>query len=146
MTSHRRLPSRLGKKDQTPVPAEETEETPEQDPNAMWDTLQQSIGNAAVGRMQSVQQQAQDEDATPIDDATQSAISSARARGTALPEEAQQELSPSFRDSMSGVRVHTDAAAGAMAAGLGARAFTQGRDIFFAPGEYDPASLRGKVT
>lgn len=50
--------------------------------------------------------------------------------------------SPSY--SFSDVRVHTGALADSAAAMLGARAFTVGRDLVFANGEYDPVSARGQ--
>ncbi|HEX7957282.1 MAG TPA: DUF4157 domain-containing protein, partial [Pyrinomonadaceae bacterium] len=54
------------------------------------------------------------------------------------------------RDSAAGgadfgrVRVHADSAADVAARSVGARAFTLGRDIFFARGEYDPHSAGGR--
>src|SRR5437764_1501404 len=44
---------------------------------------------------------------------------------------------------LAGVRVHTGAHAGRVAAELGARAVTIGDDIFFAAGAYDPESPAG---
>jgi Domain of unknown function (DUF4157) len=41
------------------------------------------------------------------------------------------------------VRIHTDARAAASARAVDALAYTVGRDIVFAAGEYDPASVRG---
>jgi Domain of unknown function (DUF4157) len=45
---------------------------------------------------------------------------------------------------LSGVRVHTDGHAGPAAERLGARAFTIGHDIAFAPGEYRPEAGEGQ--
>lgn len=45
---------------------------------------------------------------------------------------------------LGGPRIHTDAEAGEAAASLGARAFTVGQDIFFAPGEYRPNTVEGR--
>jgi hypothetical protein len=50
---------------------------------------------------------------------------------------------PSFGHDFSQVRVHTDAAAAESAHALGARAYTVGRDIVFARGEYAPRSGSG---
>jgi len=44
---------------------------------------------------------------------------------------------------LSGVRIHTDECAAGMADSMGARAFTVGSDIAFAPGEYQPGTLVG---
>ena len=43
-----------------------------------------------------------------------------------------------------GVQVHTDAAAGASAAALHADAYAVGRDLYFAPGMYNPATAEGR--
>lgn len=45
---------------------------------------------------------------------------------------------------LTGARVHADAEAGQAATSLGARAFTVGQDMFFAPGEYQPQSAQGQ--
>jgi hypothetical protein len=42
------------------------------------------------------------------------------------------------------VRIYRDAAAGELASYIGARAFTYGRDIAFAPGEYSPETSAGR--
>src|SRR5438552_22158 len=49
-----------------------------------------------------------------------------------------------FGVDFSAVRVHHDAAAGASALAIGARAFSLGRDIFFAPGHFAPQTLAGR--
>lgn len=51
---------------------------------------------------------------------------------------------PRFRTNFSNVRVHTDEPAGDMAHSISARAFTHGRDIYFASGEYDPHTDTGR--
>src|SRR6185312_6049008 len=42
------------------------------------------------------------------------------------------------------VRVHDDPEAASQARRLGARAFTQGQDVFFGDGKYDPSSPDGR--
>lgn len=49
-----------------------------------------------------------------------------------------------FREDLSDVRIHTDAAAAASAAAIHARAYTAGRHIVFAPGAYQPGSAGGR--
>lgn len=60
--------------------------------------------------------------------------------GKAMPRDVQEKMEASFGADFSAVRVHE----GARSEALGARAFTQGADIHFAPGEYQPASLAGQ--
>lgn len=51
---------------------------------------------------------------------------------------------PRFGEDLSGVRVHTGAAAAEAAHSIGALAFTLGRDVVFGAGEYAPASQSGR--
>ena len=46
--------------------------------------------------------------------------------------------------SVADVRVHTDDTAASLTRAVSARAFATGRDIFFAPGEYQPHSPMGR--
>ncbi|WP_263352911.1 eCIS core domain-containing protein [Acidicapsa acidisoli] len=50
---------------------------------------------------------------------------------------------PRFGRSLADIRVHTDPADARSATSIGARAYTLGRDIVFAPGEYKPGSHAG---
>jgi hypothetical protein len=51
---------------------------------------------------------------------------------------------PRFGTDFGGVRVHTGAHAGDLSRGLGARAFTVGRDVAFANGQYTPHGAAGR--
>lgn len=64
--------------------------------------------------------------------------------GAALPEGVRRRLERGYAHDFRGVRVHTDAAAGSSARMLGARAYTVGQDIVFAPGEYQPGTVAGQ--
>src|SRR5262249_32356145 len=63
--------------------------------------------------------------------------------GQALDGRVQSQMSSAFGYDFSGVRVHTDAKAGELSGQLNARAFTVGRDVAFAQGEYRPGTLIG---
>ncbi|HEY1756202.1 MAG TPA: DUF4157 domain-containing protein [Bryobacteraceae bacterium] len=65
-------------------------------------------------------------------------------QGQPLAEDARADMEPRFQADFSSVRVHTDGDAAAAADTLGARAFTLGRDIYFASGTYSPASGDGQ--
>lgn len=62
-----------------------------------------------------------------------------------------EPLPPSIRESMgerlgadfSSVRIHSDAKAQQISSSFGANAFTQGKDIYFNTGKYDPTSQEG---
>ncbi|WP_353474572.1 DUF4157 domain-containing protein [Salipiger sp. H15] len=69
----------------------------------------------------------------------------ATARGGApLPDPLRAQFAPRFGRDLSDIRIHTGAAAGAAAEGLGATAFTRGAHIAFAPGGFDPGSRPGR--
>jgi hypothetical protein len=60
--------------------------------------------------------------------------------GTAMPGEVQAKMEGAFGADFSAVQIHT----GQRAQALGAVAYTQGSDIQFAPGQYDPHSQQGQ--
>ena len=66
-------------------------------------------------------------------------LASARAAGSsAIPQHARGPLERGFGMDFARVRVHATDRAAAAADALGARAFTHGRDVFFAAGQYAP--------
>ncbi|MGV3604191.1 MAG: DUF4157 domain-containing protein [Dyadobacter fermentans] len=67
-----------------------------------------------------------------------------KGKGFALPDDLNHELSSKMGSDFSAVRIHTDAESAAMADELGALAFTYGNDIYFAAGQYNPATPAGK--
>lgn len=60
--------------------------------------------------------------------------------GTAMPAAVQAKMEGALGADFSGVRIHE----GPQAQAVGALAYTQGTDIHFAPGQYDPGSQRGQ--
>jgi hypothetical protein len=64
--------------------------------------------------------------------------------GDPLPPSEQRFFEPRFGYDFSGVRVHTGMEAALAARDLGARAFTLGRNIVFARGQYAPGSETGR--
>lgn len=64
--------------------------------------------------------------------------------GQPLPPETQANLETQLQHDFSHVRIHTDGKAAQTAVQLQARAVTYGRDIAFAPGQYDPHSPDGQ--
>lgn len=61
--------------------------------------------------------------------------------GTAMPKDVQSKMEKVFGTSLAAVRIHV----GPRAAALGAKAYTQGTEIHFAPGEYQPESPAGQT-
>jgi hypothetical protein len=64
--------------------------------------------------------------------------------GQPLPAEMQANLETQLQHDFSHVRIHTDGQAAQTAVQFNARAVTYGRDIAFAPGQYDPHSPDGQ--
>ena len=64
--------------------------------------------------------------------------------GAPLPASERAYFEPRFGRDFSNVLLHQDGAAGAAARSIGARAFTLGRDIAVAPGEYAPGTREGR--
>jgi hypothetical protein len=72
----------------------------------------------------------------------ESLIARRRGGGGALDARVRASLEPRL-GSMADVRIHSDAVADALARSVQARAFTTGRDVFFARGEYRPGTPAG---
>ncbi len=70
--------------------------------------------------------------------------SSLGSSGRALDADTRSFFEPRFGADFSTVRVHADDAAHAKAMRMEARAYTYGRDIVFARGEYSPSTIRGR--
>lgn len=73
-----------------------------------------------------------------------SSIQSTRGGGTSLPRSVSGEMGSKIGADFSNVKVHTSSYAQNFNKGLGARAFTVGKDIYFNSGEYNPHSNSGK--
>jgi hypothetical protein len=74
----------------------------------------------------------------------EAAIAAARGAGRPVERPVAARMGAALGEPLSDVRVHADGAAGALARSVSARAFTVGSDIFFAPGEYQPATAAGR--
>lgn len=74
----------------------------------------------------------------------EAAIAAVSGRGRPLDRSVAESHGAALGDSFSDVRVHTDGHADALARAVSARAFTVGRDVFFAAGEYQPSTSDGQ--
>lgn len=68
-----------------------------------------------------------------------------RSPGEPLSAGVRAPLERSFGRSFAQIRIHRDEAAGRFAAGLGAAAFTRGRDVYFGAGRYEPGTHAGRL-
>lgn len=71
-------------------------------------------------------------------------LSHSKSSGSPLPLMTRRFFETRMLHDFGGVRIHTDNEAGRMNEQLGARAFTHGQDVYFAPGEYAPHTAQGK--
>ena len=67
-----------------------------------------------------------------------------RVAGQPLPDPVRSYFEPRFGHDFQGVRIHTDAKAAESARSIDARAYTLGKDIVFARGEYQPYMRSGR--
>jgi Domain of unknown function (DUF4157) len=79
--------------------------------------------------------------AGPVAGASPGAALPADGGGAAMPAEVQRKMEQVFGTSLAAVRIHV----GPRAAALGAKAYTQGTEIHFAPGTYQPESPAGQT-
>lgn len=73
------------------------------------------------------------------------AIVAASGGGRRLDPAVAEQVGRAYGESLSDVRVHHDAHAAELARAVSARAFTVGRDIFFASGQYAPGATDGRA-
>ena len=110
-----------------PAPARDG---PARTPADMIASLQQTVGNAAVSSMLGAGRRALGEPPVPVSDSTQRSIDGVRGSGIPLDGLLREELEPLVGGDLDGVQLHSGDETDALATGLGARAFTQGRDVF----------------
>jgi Domain of unknown function (DUF4157) len=81
---------------------------------------------------------------TEVDSRVERYLGSLSGRGEPLPVPVRTEFEHGLGSDFSAVRIHRDGAAAEAARSVDARAFTHGRHIAFAPGEFDPVSTSGR--
>ncbi|MDQ0112688.1 eCIS core domain-containing protein [Paenibacillus harenae] len=105
--------------------------------------FQQTAGNQAALQMhrgQAVQRKASGSDVSPAQGGASSASSGGAGRNQ-LPLPLADKIQAAFKVDASTVNIHPNSSA---AADVGALAYTQGNDIHFAPGQYNPESSQGQ--
>ncbi len=71
-------------------------------------------------------------------------IQNSKSAGSTLPKQTMHEMSNAFGYDFSKVRIHTDSQSERMNNDLQAQAFTNGKDIYFNEGKYNPQTTEGK--
>ena len=75
---------------------------------------------------------------------TESKINKTKGEGRPMSRGIRTEMDLAFKANFSPIRIHTDSAAIALCEEMGAQAFTNGVDIYFNKGKYNPQSSAGK--
>jgi hypothetical protein len=147
----RRHESSESEPEKRPHPPSKDEEgaSPAAERNVVTDVqhLQQSAGNQAVARWLTASRTpdaAGGADAGSVASTAATQVAGGSGSAGRLPEVLADGLGQSLGADVRDVRVHTDEASGQAASAIGARAFTSGQDVHFAPGAYDPASTEGR--
>ncbi|MBP6107110.1 MAG: DUF4157 domain-containing protein [Steroidobacteraceae bacterium] len=83
--------------------------------------------------------------APPVTPAVAANLHAMRGGGSVLPADTRAFFEPRFNADFSQVRVHKGTQAEEAAQSIGAKAFTMGRDIGFAKGQYAPESREGRT-
>ena len=102
--------------------------------------LVSSLGNAAVQRLLRSER---DEEHPAVDDSVEQAIDAKRGGGRPVDREAGARIGQALGADLGDVRVHDDAEADALNESVSADAFTNGSDIFFRQGKYQPGTGDG---
>ena len=91
-----------------------------------------------------VKRKVQAAEAPPITPSVGSNIQALGGGGSPLPEATRAFFEPRFGHGFDKVRIHTSDHAGASARAVGARAYTVGRNVVFAPGQFAPGTNDGR--
>ncbi len=73
----------------------------------------------------------------------ESALSSSKGNGSALPSGTMETMNTRFNTDFSGVRIHTGSTAETLSSSINAQAFTHGSDIYFNTGKFQPGTESG---
>jgi len=105
----------------------------------MTQRVARRLPNSIVRRLAS-------DDEFPVSAAFERDLQAQRGKGHPLEATVASSMGSSLGRDVSAVRIHTDEVADRMAGSIRARAFAQGKDLFFAHGEFDPHSESGRFT
>ncbi len=133
------MPLLLGEKHPLAASGKRATQRPAASPRA---TLPFPAGNAALARLASASRGILADGS--VHPAVAGAIRGAAGGGQALGSQTASWAIGSFGDAVAGARVHTGGLANALSRAVAARAFTVGRDVFFASGEYRPHTTPGR--
>ncbi|CAI2766906.1 eCIS core domain-containing protein [Flavobacterium collinsii] len=91
-----------------------------------------------------VQKKEQNPDAEINDNELEGKLDHSKGGGAGLDKKTKGEMESGFGADFSNIKIHTDTNAVQMSQELGAQAFTNGNDVYFNKGKYNPDSREGK--
>ncbi|WP_281233225.1 eCIS core domain-containing protein [Flavobacterium gelatinilyticum] len=91
-----------------------------------------------------VQKKAQNQNTEIQNNDLEGKLDSSKGGGNGLDKKTKNEMESGFGTDFSNVKIHTDSSAVQMSQELGAQAFTNGSDVYFNEGKYNPDSKEGK--
>ena len=127
------------KKDEEPIQTKEEEiQKQEEEP------VQTKQEEESLQAQQEEEVQAKGEGGGAVSPSVERGISATKGAGSPLGGTVKGKMESGFGADFSGVNIHTDSKSVQMNRDLGAQAFTQGNDIYFNEGKYNPASKDGQ--
>ncbi len=108
------------------------------------DRIADAIINRKTGTEVEVQRFGAGAGGFEVDNDFQRSLSLSKGGGSPLPAALRREFEPKFGMKFNDVRVHNDARADQLSRSINASAFTHGKDIYFARGQYAPGTKAGK--
>jgi Domain of unknown function (DUF4157) len=137
-----RMPSFEHQRDEDLAAPERAKAAGPASPDAAVERLASSVGNQAFGVLARAGAGIMP-DGTAHPDVT-AAIARRRGAGMPLDEQTRGHFEKTLEHDFGNVRVHTGNEPDSLARSVDARAFTLGKDIYFAAGEFQPASGEGR--
>jgi len=140
--------SSIQKKD---MPAEEEPVQKQEEEEAVQQQEEEEAVQQKGEEEEAVQKQEEEEAVQPKSDGSgepgasvEYRLKSSRGRGEKMDKSTQIEMESGFGTDFSDVNIHKGSEAQAMNKELGAQAFTNGKDVFFNEGKYNPSTEEGK--
>ncbi len=126
------------------IPEEEEEEEGAIGTGERGGMVQTKVDKPADGSKAVIQRHTDSAGGSAISPGLEAYVDALQSGGTPLPETVRSFFEPRFGHDFSRVRIHADRRADEAARAVNARAFTSGRDIVFAAGQYAPDAQAGQ--
>ncbi|VXB29779.1 conserved hypothetical protein [Flavobacterium sp. 9AF] len=137
--------SQVQKKDmKEEEPIQKKEEEKVQKKEGEEETVQKKEEEQEVQKKTDEKEETVQKKSSSVQPSTQTKLKNTKGGGYAMNKSVLMEMNAAFQADFSEVRIHTDTDAIALCQEMGALAFTNGKDIYFNKGKYNPTSKSGK--